>query len=76
MFGRGWEDAQATVVAADNLVLEVHTASQPAFRAKATIRMVGMKLRRVVPPNVGDVVDVRFDPKSRQVKVATRPMQP
>jgi hypothetical protein len=76
MFGRGWEDAQATVVAADNLVLEVHPESQPAFRARATIRMLGMKLRRVVPPNVGDIVQVRFDPKSREVKVATRSAAP
>ena len=76
MFGRGWEDAQATVVAADNLVLEVHPTNQPAFRARATIRMLGMKLRRVVPPHVGDVVDVRFDPKSREVRVAMRPAQP
>jgi len=78
MFGREWHEAPATVIVAQNyqsqnentsgrpshsdLVLEVHPADQPSFRAQATIHMLGRQpdLHHYLPPQPGETVHVRF----------------
>ncbi|HEY7355776.1 MAG TPA: hypothetical protein VH590_04885, partial [Ktedonobacterales bacterium] len=78
MFGHH-ESAQATVLLAEDVsgswedahhiklefVLEVHPPNGQAFRAKATHHFI-----RFTPyPQVGDVVYVKYDPKSLEVKL-------
>ncbi|MEP7021281.1 MAG: hypothetical protein ABI808_11550 [Pseudonocardiales bacterium] len=78
MFAREWHEAPATVIVAQNyqsqnentsgrpshsdLVLEIHPADQPSFRAQATIQMLGLHLdlHHYLPPQPGETVHVRF----------------
>lgn len=75
MFGHHHESAQATVLYAEmvfnsveatyEFVLEVHPPGGQAFRAKATHHFV-----HFTPyPQVGDVVYVKYDPKSLEVQL-------
>jgi hypothetical protein len=83
MFKRGWESAQATIVASKDIkdvgtggttaiseyVADIQPDSgAPLFRA--TFKS-GWSLHTIYSPNIGAVVRVRFDPKSHEVKFDT-----
>ena len=77
MFGRHHETAQATVLYAEDItgqwadhshvkiefVLEVHAPTGQVFRAKATHHFITFTHY----PQVGDIVNVRYDPQSLKV---------
>lgn len=78
MFGRDWQQADATVVKAAKVpvhkhdryehfeyVVEVHPAGEAPFRAKLTQPETGPSFAF---PHEGQTVGVKFQPKSRKVK--------
>ena len=53
------------------MVVEVHPPDGAAFRAKVTLSHLGVNLtqRRMNPPQVGETLQVRYNPKNHDVKV-------
>jgi hypothetical protein len=78
VFGHGWERAEATIIKVANVpvhkhdrythnedVVEVHPVGDKPFRAKLGQPETGPRFGF---PREGDVVGVKFQPKSRKVK--------
>jgi hypothetical protein len=78
MFGRGWESAQATILASRiksttgdgmvsirEFVAEVRPATAPPFRTTLQEPKIAMNFR---PPDVGVVVGVLVDVKGQRAK--------
>ncbi|MCW2923180.1 MAG: hypothetical protein JWM98_584 [Thermoleophilia bacterium] len=53
------------------MVIDVHPSAEPPFRCKLKIAHQGFSRtqRRMVPPNVGETIHVRFRPGSHKVRI-------
>jgi hypothetical protein len=68
-------DGAAGLPSRSKIVLEVRPADDAPFRAEVDLNLLGFNqdLRNLIPPEAGETLEVKYDPRSHKVEVVVDP---
>jgi hypothetical protein len=68
-------DGSAGLPSRSKMVLEVRPVDEPPFRAEVDLNLLGINrdLRNFIPPEPGETLEVKYDPRNHKVEVVVDP---